>query len=56
MLLALGDGGLLDDLLALGEDELDVARVVQEGIDLFALVGYLMSFMSSDKRTRPWAR
>lgn len=39
MLLALG-GGLLDDFLALGEDKLDVARVVQEGVDLFVSVGW----------------
>lgn len=35
MLVTLGDGiGLLDDLLSLGEDELDVAGVGHVGVDL----------------------
>lgn len=34
MLLALGNGALLDDFLTLGQDELDVARVGHVGVDL----------------------
>ena len=30
----LGSGGLLDDFLTLGKDELDVARVGHVGVDL----------------------
>lgn len=32
--LALGDRALLDDLLSLGQDELDVAGLGHEGVDL----------------------
>lgn len=34
VLLALGNGALLDVLLTLGQDELDVARVGHVGVDL----------------------
>lgn len=36
----LGSGGLLDDFLTLGKDELDVARVGHVGVDLNAMSAF----------------
>lgn len=57
VLLTLGNGGLLDVLLTLGQDELDVARVGHVGVDLVWISTWDTGegkFWS--KHTRPWAR
>lgn len=49
-----GLGGLLDDLLAFGEDEFDVARVGHVRVDL-GLLDVLYDEICI-RLTRPWAR
>lgn len=55
MSIALGNGSLLDNLLALGQDELDVARVGHVRVDLSRSAGFAVH-RQEIKHTRPWAR